>query len=70
VELPPACTVYVGLLRDGGWAVIEANPIWGAGLYGGDPEKILSAMVDSVKPRSEAQEQDKRWISKRNAAQE
>lgn len=70
VELPPACTVDVGLLRDGGWAVIEANPIWGAGLYGGDPEKILCAMVDSVKPWSEAQEQDKRWISKRNAAQE
>lgn len=70
VKLPPACTVDVGLLRQGGWAVIEANPIWGAGLYGGAPEKVLCAIVDSIKPRSQVQEQDKDWISKRNAAQE
>lgn len=69
VKLPPACTVDVGLLRNGRWAVIEANPIWGAGLYGGVPEKILCAMVDSIKTRSQVQEHDKTWISKRNAAQ-
>jgi hypothetical protein len=40
----PTFVVDVGYIRGRGWAVIEANAVWGAGLNGCDP----SAMVDCV----------------------
>ncbi|BCM93471.1 hypothetical protein IAD21_05362 [Abditibacteriota bacterium] len=36
--------VDVGILRGFGWAVIEANPAWGAGIYGCDPQKVLQVI--------------------------
>ncbi len=36
--------VDVGILRGFGWAVIEANPAWGAGVYGCDPQKVLKVI--------------------------
>lgn len=43
--LPRAVVVDVGLIAGRGWAVIEFNAAWGAGLNGCDPEKVLPAVV-------------------------
>jgi ATP-grasp domain, R2K clade family 2 len=45
VPLPRAVVVDVGLIAARGWAVIEFNAAWGAGLNGCDPEKVLPAIL-------------------------
>ncbi|MDB6078477.1 MAG: hypothetical protein JWO82_2224, partial [Akkermansiaceae bacterium] len=65
VALPPACTVDVGFDAKGHWAVIEANPCWGAGLYGCDPEKVLRSLGGAVMKKSDLMPQDLQWVSKR-----
>ncbi|MES2709042.1 MAG: ATP-grasp domain-containing protein [Verrucomicrobiota bacterium] len=67
IALPAACTLDVGRLSDGVWAVIEANPCWGAGLYGCDPKEVLFSIREAILPRSRVTDADKRWISKRRA---
>lgn len=67
-ELPPACTLDVGRLKDGRWAIIEANPVWGAGLYGCDPVEVLRAIRRAIVPTSQVDGDLRRWISKRKAA--
>ena len=37
VRVPPAIAIDVGKIRDQGWAVIEANAAWAAGIYGCNP---------------------------------
>lgn len=27
-----------------GWAIVEQNAVWGAGLYGGDPVRVLEIL--------------------------
>lgn len=41
----PACVVDVGRLTDGTWAVVEANPCWGSGLYGCDSDAVLDVLA-------------------------
>ena len=38
-------SIDVGLLADSSWAVIEANPVFGAGVYAGDPSGILDTVL-------------------------
>ncbi len=64
VTLPPSCTLDVGKTTDHGWAIIEANPIWGAGLYGCDPKSVLKAIPDSIIPRENVRAEHRPWISK------
>jgi hypothetical protein len=47
MELPRAVVVDVGLIAGRGWAVIEFNAAWGAGLNGCDPEKVLPAILEA-----------------------
>lgn len=47
-ECPVAFVVDVGKIRDRGWAVVEANPIWGSALYGCDEAVVLRALEHSV----------------------
>ena len=66
VASPPACTLDVGRLSDGAWAVIEANPCWGAGLYGCDPKEVLLSIRDAIafwRARASASFACSRWIS-------
>lgn len=65
VVLPPACTLDVGCLQDGSWAIIEANPCWGAGLYGCEPEEVLNSIRLAILPRKALAEADKQWVAKR-----
>ena len=70
VDLPPSCTLDVGRLEDGTWAVIEANPCWGAGLYGCDPSAVLDSLKASIIRTKDATEADRKWVSKRRQDQE
>jgi hypothetical protein len=45
MELPRIVVVDVGFIVGRGWAVIEFNAAWGAGLNGCDPEKVLPAIL-------------------------
>lgn len=65
IDLPPGCTLDVGKISDGNWAVIEANPSWGAGLYGCDPLAVMEAIRVAVKPRGDLTSDDMQWISRR-----
>ena len=41
VDLPRATVVDVGMIAGQGWACIEQNAAWGAGIYGCDPTQVL-----------------------------
>jgi hypothetical protein len=45
VELPRSVVVDVGFVADRGWAVIEFNAAWGAGLNGCNAAKVLPAIL-------------------------
>ncbi len=42
---PRAYVVDVGFITGRGWAVVEFNAAWGAGLNGCDPERVLPAIA-------------------------
>ncbi|HEY1048810.1 MAG TPA: ATP-grasp domain-containing protein [Prosthecobacter sp.] len=65
LDFPPGCTLDVGKTTAGIWAVIEANPSWGAGLYGCDPLAVMQAIRVAVKRRSDLVTHELRWISRR-----
>jgi hypothetical protein len=52
--LPRTVVVDVGFIDSRGWAVIEFNAAWGAGLNGCDPEKVLPAIVAASGPRCDS----------------
>jgi len=62
---PPAFVLDIGLARESGWAVVEANPCWGAGLYGCDAECALRTAQAAIRRRAEMTEQDWLWTSPR-----
>jgi len=66
VELPPACTLDVGRSTSGEWSVIEANPCWGAGLYGCDPMEVLLTIGSAIKPEENLSENDRIWVLERS----
>jgi hypothetical protein len=56
VPLPRATVLDVGVIQGQGWAVVELNAAWGAGIYGCNPEAVLdvvrSAAVRTLKGNS------------------
>lgn len=50
MSLPRAVVVDVGLIDGCGWAVVEFNAAWGAGLNGCEAEKVLPAIVAASGP--------------------
>ncbi|HZF08535.1 MAG TPA: ATP-grasp domain-containing protein [Thermoanaerobaculia bacterium] len=41
IDFPAAIVLDVGRIEGRGWAVVEPNGAWGAGLYGCDPREAL-----------------------------
>ncbi|MET9603605.1 ATP-grasp domain-containing protein [Streptomyces sp. NPDC006512] len=58
-RLPSASVVDVGLLQDGGWASVEANPAWASGGYACDPERVLDVVCRAAGPATEAADADR-----------
>jgi hypothetical protein len=50
VDLPRATVLDVGVIAGRGWAVVEQNAAWGAGLYGCDPEAVLHVLRHTTAP--------------------
>ncbi|MBN7137460.1 hypothetical protein A7A76_22370 [Lysobacter enzymogenes] len=44
VALPRACVIDVGCIEDRGWACVEQNAAWGAGLYACDAQLALEVI--------------------------
>ena len=44
VDLPQATVVDVGYIAGSGWACVEQNAAWGAGIYGCDPDRCLEVL--------------------------
>ncbi|HVK04360.1 MAG TPA: ATP-grasp domain-containing protein [Armatimonadaceae bacterium] len=64
VSLPPAVVVDVGRISGRGWAVVEANPAWGSGLYGCAPEAVLPVLRSACVSRGDAagEASARRWL--------
>jgi hypothetical protein len=60
-ELPPAFVVDVGVIEGCGWAVVEFNPAWCAGLLGADPRAVLPVLLRATRPRN-GLAGDARWV--------
>ncbi len=50
-EVPSPCVLDVGLVSDRGWAIIEANAAWGAGLNGCDPAAAAACIASATRAR-------------------
>ena len=48
VDLPNATVVDVGYIEGGGWACVEQNAAWGAGIYGCEPRQVLNVVRHAV----------------------
>jgi hypothetical protein len=44
VDLPVATVMDVGLIEGRGWAAVEQNAAWGAGIYGCNPDTVLEVL--------------------------
>lgn len=65
VNLPPAVVTDIGIIRDVGWAVIESNPAWGAGIYGCDPDLVLTVLQRACVSSTEVTPNDAQWLPTR-----
>ena len=67
VKIPPAIVIDVGKIADCGWAVIEANAAWAAGIYGCDPLQVLSVLERACIHRDELSIESASWECNRDA---
>jgi len=61
VAVPPAFVLDTGRILGRGWAVVEANSAWGAGIYGCDPAQVLRTLLRAVVARDTLSPADGRW---------
>jgi hypothetical protein len=61
VPCPRAFVLDVGIIKGRGWAVVEPNECWGAGIYGCTPAKILEVLLAATVQKHKATEEDGKW---------
>lgn len=66
VTFPPAGVIDVGVIKDRGWAVVEANACWGAGIYGCDPFSVLETIARACVAKAAATDVDRQWVITRS----
>lgn len=54
VPLPRAVVLDVGVIKERGWAIVELNAAWGAGIYGCHADKVLDVIRRAVEPQGRA----------------
>jgi hypothetical protein len=69
VPFPPAGVLDVGVIRDQGWAVVEANACWGSGIYGCDPHKVLATLSRACMKRAALTNADRAWVIERASSE-
>jgi len=65
VKIPAGVVMDVGLTKEHGWVVVEANAAWSSGLCGCEPELVLSVLRRACFPKSELSEGDGQWLVQR-----
>jgi hypothetical protein len=63
---PPAGVLDIGIIQNRGWAVVEANACWGAGVYGCDPRRVLETLSRACRRKNDLSESDRPWIVDRS----
>ena len=64
VLLPPACVIDIGRIEGHGWAVVEANPAYGSGIYGCDPLKVLRVINRATIRVQDITSRDEPWVGR------
>ena len=64
VHMPRAFVLDVGIIEGQGWAVIEGNAAWGAGIYGCNPDEVIAVVERSVIRREDLKDQDREWVAR------
>jgi len=67
VKIPPTIVIDIGKIRDRGWAVVEANAAWAAGIYGCDPLQVLLTLERACVHRDQLTADDALWECNRDA---
>ena len=49
-DLPASVVLDIGVIASRGWAVVEANPSWASGIYGGVPADVLPVFARACVP--------------------
>ena len=65
VRVPPSVVIDIGIIEGRGWAVVEANPAWASGIYGCDPQEVLSVIARAFLKTNQVSEEDKGWVVER-----
>lgn len=65
IPLPPGIVLDIGKIRGRGWAVVEANPAWGSGIYGNDPVKVLNTLQAACVKAEKMPAEFSYWIVQR-----
>ncbi|KAF0848929.1 uncharacterized protein DUF4343 [Nocardia caishijiensis] len=60
-SVPPSIVIDVGLIEGRGWAIVEANCAFGAGIYGCDPHSVLDVLERGCIPSAELTGGDALW---------
>ncbi len=66
LDFPPAFVVDIGLIEERGWAVVEFNPAWCAGLLGADPSRVLYVLQRACQDAELITPNDRRWLINRD----
>ncbi len=61
VPCPRAFALDVGIIKGRGWAVVEPNECWGAGIYGCSPSKVLEVLLAATVQKRQAEVEDVKW---------
>ncbi|MFI0351139.1 ATP-grasp domain-containing protein [Actinomadura sp. 9N407] len=61
IDVPAGIVIDVGRIAGHGWAVVEANSAWGAGVYGCDPRRVLDVLARACVPRDRLTDGDAPW---------
>jgi hypothetical protein len=61
VPCPRAFVLDVGIIKGRGWAVVEPNECWGAGIYGCAPSKVLEVLLAALVQKVKATQEDMKW---------
>jgi hypothetical protein len=63
LAIPPAVVIDIGIIRGRGWAVVEANSCWAAGIYGCDPTLVLPVLARACIKRDQLTPDEARWVN-------
>jgi hypothetical protein len=65
VRFPPGIVIDIGKIVGRGWAVVEANPAWGSGIYGNDADKVLDVLSQSCMKKDLLPDEYQEWLIER-----